>query len=229
MIIIEEEGDLAKLRNQGAKRASGKYLIFIDDDVICSAKWLESIIECFSRYESIGGVSGPSTILHEYRRNRDLFRYPFAKWLYNLIFLEGRAFLPGHITKSGAWTTGAADEKCSYEGPVDFLEACNMAFKRSAFEEVGGFDEGYIGVGDWSEPDLAFRVRKAGYQLWFTQGAKLCHYPSKSGAFKKRNLDSKNRLQNYLRFASRHVPSHWRNELYKLFLRSYYAFKSAQQ
>lgn len=228
IIQVTEEGELAKLRNDGARRAKGKYLIFIDDDTVCSPDWFKSIRETFQRDSRIGGVSGPALITGRYRRNRDLFRFPWLKSLYDFVFLEGRAHLPGHFTRWGAWTTGAHKDHCAYDGEVEFLEACNMAFRRDVFEEMGGFDESYKGVGDWSEPDLAFRIRKAGYKLWFSRDAKLEHRPSKSGAFKKRSKDSPNRLANYELFSDRWITPCWQHTVYKSFLRKYYALKTVK-
>ena len=225
IIQITEKGELAALRNKGARKARGKYLVFIDDDVICSPKWMESIIRTFQERE-VGGVSGPAYISSEYRRNRDIFRFGGIKFFYDLLFLDGKQSLPGHITKAGAWTTGACEKDCSYEGPVHFLEACNMAFKADIFEHFGGFDEKYKGVGDWSEPDLAFWLRQDGHKLWFSRDAALEHMPSKSGAFKKRLSDSRNRMANYELFASRWVKPHWKHSLYKQFLKGYYGLKS---
>ena len=221
-VIVTEEGELARLRNEGAKRAKGTIFVFTDDDVVFTPNWLESIVKVFDSRSNVGGVSGPSVITGDFRRNRDLFRYPLIKKLYDWIFLQDIADLPGHIADSGAWSTGACNTDCFYDGPVQFLEACNMAFRKEVFEKVGGFDESYKGVGDWSEPDLSFRIRKMGYLLWFDRHAKLYHRPSRSGAFTKRLKDSHNRLENYFRFANRFVRPHWRHSLYKSFLRIYY-------
>lgn len=225
IIVVTEEGPLAKLRNEGARRAKGEILIFIDDDVVTSPGWMEAILRRFSD-KSIGGVSGPAVITGKFRGNRDLFKYRSIKWLYDLIFLEGRSHLPGHFMRSGAWTTGAANEDCNYEGEVHFLEACNSAYRREVFESVGGFDESYRGVGDWSEPDLSFRVRRAGYKLWFSRDARLEHRPSCSGAFKKRKSDSRNRMDNYELFSKRWIEPCWQHTAYKWFMRTYYAIKT---
>lgn len=227
IIQVKEEGELAALRNKGARKARGQYLIFIDDDVICSPQWFESIIHVFQT-RGVSGVSGPAYISKQFRRNRDIFRFPAIKLLHDLFFLDGKQSLPGHITNAGAWTTGACNKNCSYEGPVQFLEACNMGFNRDAFFSVGGFDESYRGIGDWSEPDLAFRIREAGGSMWFSRDAALEHQPSKSGAFKKRRADSANRMANYELFASRWVKPHWRHNLYKQFMRIYYALKTVK-
>lgn len=226
VIKVTEEGALANLRNEGAKRARGTVLIFIDDDVVCTPSWLESIVAAFNMDSRIGGVSGPSVVDRYHQSNRDIFRWKLIKKLYDFLFLEGNK-KPGMITKAGTWTTRACDEDCDYDGEVDYLEACNMAFRREAFQEAGGFDESYKGVGDWSEPDLAFRIRSNGWKLYFRSGARLFHNPSRAGAFRKRLKDSKNRLANYYRFSDRHVPNHWRNDLFKLFLRGYYLWRSA--
>ena len=224
--MVTEEGELAALRNEGARRAKGSILVFIDDDVVCERTWLEEIVKTFDSKPDIGGVSGPSIVDDYHRSNRDIFKNKVVKKLYDWFFLEGMENLPGRITRSGTWTTGACNDSCDFNGPVDYLEACNMSFRREAFETVGGFDESYKGVGDWSEPDLAFRIKQLGYDLWFNNRVRLNHNPSRSGAFKKRGKDSPNRLKNYYLFADRWVEPHWRNNIYKLFLRIYYEIKS---
>ena len=228
-MLVTDKGELAELRNQGAQRAKGAIFAFIDDDVVLTPSWLETIVKGFASGLNVGGVSGPSIVRPLYRRNRDLFRYPIIKWLYDRIFLEGMGHLPGHFTKWGAWTTGACNESCSYEGKVEFLEACNMSFSRKAFEHVGGFDESFKGVGDYSEPDLSFRLRRRGFKLLFLQGAKLYHNPSRTGAFSRRLGDSENRLRNFNLFANRNLRPSVRLNYYKLFLKTYYAIKTAQR
>jgi O-antigen biosynthesis protein len=217
IVLVKEEGELAALRNEGAHRARGKYLIFIDDDVVCYPGWFSAIVRTFESGD-ISGVSGPAVVRGDFRRNRDVFKFG---WI-NHLFMDGRQMLPGHISRAGAWTTGATNEDCSYEGPVQFLEACNMAYRSDAFRLAGGFDETYKGVGDWSEPDLAFRIREAGGSLWFSRDARLEHRASKSGAFKKRRGDARNRMANYELFASRWIKPNWRHSLYKFVLKKYY-------
>lgn len=224
VVIVKDEGPLAWCRNKGARLASGNILIFIDDDVVVSKTWLQTISEVLGSRDDLAGLSGPSVITSDYRNNRDVFKDTLIKRLHDKIFLGELMDLPGHITDSGAWTTGASREDCSYEGSVEFLEACNMSFKREAFQQVGGFDESYKGIGDWSEPDLCFRLRQRGKRLWFTRNALLYHRPSKTGAYKKR-LKRCSRMENYLLFSSRWVKPSMRHSAYKLFMATYYWMK----
>lgn len=228
IIVRSERAPLSKVRNAGAKEASGDILTFIDDDVTVTPRWLESIRDSFIR-EGCDGVSGPAITRVELRPNRDIFRFKFFKWLYDCIFLGESSSLPGHFTRWGAWTTGATEEGCDYEGSVQFLEACNMSFTKKAFEEAGGFDETYKGVGDWSEPDLCFEIRDNGGKLHFNRNAKLYHNVSRGGAFGLRLEDSRNRLHNYFLFADRWLQRGWRLECYKLFMRTYYGIKTLER
>ena len=222
ILVLTEEGPLARIRNEGLKRARGDIVIFIDDDVSCPPTWLAGVLSGFS-HQGVVGVSGPAIIPLANQRQRDQFKWRWLTQLYQLAFIQRELRqLPGHISVAGAWSMGAVREDCQYKGSVEFLEACNMAFRRDAILQLGGFDEAYLGVGDWSEPDLAFRVRQAGGHLLFTPRARLYHYPSQTGAYKKRRADSPRRLANYERFASKWVAPHWRHTMYKTFLRLYY-------
>jgi len=213
IILVTEEGSLAALRNEGARRARGQYLCFIDDDVVCSPDWLEAVSGAFQR--GYAGVSGPSFSTKEFRKNRDCFKY-FVR-----IFSEN---IPGRISSFGQWSLAATKETCNYEGEVDYLEACNMSFKAEDFWSVNGFDEQYKGVGDWSEPDLCFRLREKGLKLWFSRNAVVEHRPSQSGAYKKR-LVKCNRMENYELFSKRWIKICWKHTVYKMILRTYFWLK----
>ena len=99
-----------------------------------------------------------------------------------------------------------------------------MAFRTEALRAVGGFDEGFEKLGEWCEPDVAYRLREhyLGSQLWFTPRAALFHQPSQQGVYRQR-FQTRTRMANYLRFAKRWVRPCWQHTLYKLFLRVYFA------
>ncbi len=59
-------------------------------------------------------------------------------------------------------------DSCSY------LVTANCAYRRSAFEAAGGFDESIQTPGG-EDPDLAFRIRSRGYRLAFESSAVVHH------------------------------------------------------
>lgn len=56
---------------------------------------------------------------------------------------------------------------------VDWLSGCAVALRRSAFEEVGGFDPGYFMFVE--DVDLGYRLRQAGWRVRFVPDAEVVH------------------------------------------------------
>ena len=217
--LITDDAPLAVCRNRGLRQARAPVVCFLDDDVVCPPGWLAAVLRTFE-LPAISGVSGPSRIPPSYRSHRVLYRYKYLRHLYDVCFVESE-HRPGHLTQAG---TFVPDPDWSYEGPVQFLEACNMAFRTDVLNAIGGFDEAYGGIGDWSEPDVCFRLRHQfpTHSLWFSPDAGVEHHPSQAGAFAKRRPQSWIRLHNYERFADRWVTPTLRHDFYRVFLRAYY-------
>ena len=222
-ILITERGPLAALRNQGLSQARAPVVSFIDDDVVCSPTWLSSLLRVFRESPQVMGVTGPAIIPESSRPNRDIYRFRSLTWAYTTLFVYPE-YRPGHLTTAG---TFVPTPDYSYQGSVQFLEACNMSFRTEALKAVGGFDEAYGGIGDWSEPDVCYRLRLryGNDSLYFSPTVWLEHRPSQGGAYLFRDADARQRLNNYRLFAKRWVPFTLRHRLYRAFLTGYYTWK----
>ncbi|MGI5828258.1 MAG: glycosyltransferase family 2 protein [Patescibacteria group bacterium] len=239
-LVFFQEPGLSRARDIGWRKAKGEFVAFIDDDVVVSSKWAESVVATLSKHPEVGGVSGPTIVPSNLLRNRDVFWFynrtgmlKVLALLWNYLFLDNQPFAVGKICKSGAWTPGSNFKSClSLKSlrEVDYLEACNMTFQRNLVEKVGGFDLSFEGVGDWCEPDLAVRVKKLGYLLVFNPQARVDHHISRDGVFSRRNF-AKARMENFYKFYFRHIfrlkPSYISKlALYVLFLNIYWICKS---
>lgn len=222
IIIRSERGELAAIRNRGLRAARAPVVGFIDDDTVTHPRWLEGILGEFRRRPQVVGVTGPTTIPPAFRQHRDLFRYPLLKRAYDYLFLD-RPDVPGRLSRSGACPTISNEPTCTYDGPVDYLEACNMAFRTDAIHAVGGFDEAYRDLGEWSEPDLCARLRgrHGPTCLWFSQSVRLEHRPAPGAATLRRAVVG-SRLHNYRLFSRRWVPPSVAHATYWGFLYAYY-------
>lgn len=223
LITIPELGPLAALRNQGLRVARAPVVCVIDDDTVLPPGWLAGVLDTLRRHPEAVGVSGPAIIPPAWRIHRALFRHRGLQHLYTFLFLDGNR-IPGTISRAGAPTTCAAEATCAYEGPVAFLEACNMSFRTDALRRVGGFDERYLALGEFSEPDVAYRLRALDPRAvcWFTPQARLDHHPA-GGVATLRRRETRTRLANYHLFAAQWVQPCWRHTAYRAFLRTYYA------
>lgn len=233
---------LAAARDLGWRQARGEFVAWIDDDTVVAPDWAASVIEFLERNPEIGGVSGPTIVPSELLQKRDVFffygRSGWLGWLgkfWNWFFLEGKMFEPGLILKSGAWSPGSNfPSAMQIRGlkEVDYLEACNMTFRKNLVEEVGGFDLGFQGTAEWCEIDLAQKIKKLGYKLVFSSQIKVDHRLSRVGVFSKRT-HAKERMENFLRFYFRHIFKPrldylFRFSAYLLFLNFYWLTKVIQ-
>ena len=241
--ILSCERGLVKQMNMGFKHASGDITIRTDDDIVATRRWLSEVTETFRSDVRIGGVTGPTTVPPEFRAHRDLFYFQnkltkggfawrFLGKIYYSVFLEGLPLAVSRWFRSGAFSLGSNYEpslKLQEVLDVDNLEGCNMAVRRDLFLRVGGFDESFVGIGEYCEPDLTFRIRSCGYRIVFNPRARIYHLPSKGGFFQERP-DSYGRMINFLNFYFRHIRPNTvdkalRFGLYVLFLNLFFLYK----
>ena len=219
VVLVTTTGSLAHARNLGMKSAIGKILTFIDDDVWCPSTYLKSVVKEFNNPEVVG-VSGPTLIESIYRSNRDLFKWSLAKKLHDWLFVKEARYWPGTLSECGTPSMSSNEPWCLYEGPVNYLEACNMSVRRSEALLTEGFDEGYVQTSEWSEPDFCFALSELG-KLRFSQSCKLYHCPSKEGIYRNR-LNTTHRWENFKKFQNRHG---FHSLLYRGFVWAYFKLK----
>jgi len=139
----------AAARNRGAAQANGEVLIFIDADCIAQIDWLTVLADRFAD-RSVSVVGGG--VSFEARNYWTLAD--------NLsMFYEYLA-------------TRAASVKRQ-------LPSLNLAIRRDAFRQVGGFDERYPRAAG-EDADLTIRLRLQGYRLNFEPRAVVLHAPSRN-------------------------------------------------
>ena len=216
-VIRQKTKGLTKAANQALKQARGKIFIRTDDDVIMSKNWLLAIWNTFSKNKDVGGVTGPTVIPAAFRKNRDLFiieeRFKKGNLLWKLIgslyfgyFMEGQPRRVSHWFDSGAFGLGSnfpQSKREPFQG-VSNLEACNFSVRTALLKKIGGFDAFYSGVGEYHEPDAAFKIKELGYSLIFNPKAALNHCPSKQGFYNDRP-ESYSRMINFIVFYRRHI------------------------
>lgn len=218
-VVEQKRRGLVGAVNEGVAHASGEIIIRTDDDVKFTQGWLTAIAQTFALSDKVGGVSGPTIIPPSRRLGRGLFLFfekfihpPNLFWqlvgkIYISLVLDGEPLAVGRIFKSGTFSLGSNFSSClglKESVEVDYLEACNYAVRKDLVRKVGGFDEGYVELGEWHEPDLCFKIRKLGYKLLFNPKAKLYHLVSQGGVFSARS-QTYSRARNFIRFYFKHV------------------------
>ena len=138
---VENQGFL-KNCNLAAEHASGKYLLFLNNDTAVTSNWLEPLVELFDRASV--GVVGPK-----------------------LLFPNGKLQEAGGIVWQDAsgWNFGRADDprapQYNYVRETDYVSGAALMIRQSLWSDLGGFDEVFVPA-YYEDTDLCFQARQAG-------------------------------------------------------------------
>jgi GT2 family glycosyltransferase len=144
-LIRTENRGLSSARNTGLAVASGEIVAYIDDDARPDRDWLKYLAHTFMT-TSHAGVGGP-----------------------NLAFAED-----GLIARCVANAPGGPTHVLLSDQEAEHIPGCNMAFRRQALEQVGGFDAQFHAAGD--DVDICWRLRERGLTLGFSPAAVVWHH-----------------------------------------------------
>ena len=150
-VVYENVGTIGGARNIGVKIAEGEYIVFTDSDCVVDRDWLKNLIREF-KDEKIASVGGPNITPEDDTE--------FAKCVGDVL-----KFLSTAGPRYGFYTDKVME---IYHNPT-----CNSAYRKSIFQEVGGFNPKLITCDD---EELDYRIRKKGYKILFTPHAKVLHY-----------------------------------------------------
>ncbi|HYG25601.1 MAG TPA: glycosyltransferase, partial [Caulobacteraceae bacterium] len=155
----EDKGFRAgRVRNLGASKASGEYLVFIDGDCLC----LPGFVASHARQAERGWfVTGRRAQVREKATAQILARglapYALPRWR---LMLESPRWLQ---TRYAQLLTLPIDRtrRSKHVADVRKAESCNLALWRDDFLAVGGFDERFEGFG-CEDVDLCLRLLRNG-------------------------------------------------------------------
>lgn len=172
---------LPAARNLGLAQTRASIVVYLDDDVIIDAGCLDAHRAAFAD-PAVGGTVGSirerTMVWNAARTRNEVDRFGRVR-----VNLEG-----------------------SLAVDVRSLKGCNMALRREAMAQVGGFDEGYGGTAFLEEADVSERLRRAGWRLRFVPEASVEHLSAPSGGVRVGGADRTERwrFENTGRFVARH-------------------------
>jgi GT2 family glycosyltransferase len=137
-------------RDFGARTAQGRFVAFIDDDCVTTPGWLEGCIAAFD-----GAGEGGDTMERA------------GSGVVGLV--QGRTLPMLEDEKQLLVKT------VRIEGPTLFFETCNIFYRKSAFDAVGGFSEDFLDRFSGEDTDLGWKVTGHGYKAAFAPEALAYH------------------------------------------------------
>lgn len=160
--------------NRGARETSRPFLLFLNSDAVVQPNTIEVLIATVDADQRAAAVA-PRLENPDGTLQPSIHRLP-SLWR---IFCESSSlsFLArGHGPFRGHSATSEDHSRRRY---VEDFRGAALLVRRTAFEEAGGFDEGFFLYAE--ESDLAARWRKAGWNIVFEPAARVVHRGGASG------------------------------------------------
>jgi GT2 family glycosyltransferase len=160
--------------NRGARETDRPYLLFLNSDAVVGPGTVAALADVLDRDGGLAAV-GPRLRNPDGSLQKSIRRLP-TPWR---IFCEsaGLAFLSGGRSPLEGHTATRQDHARARE--VEALMGAALLVRRAAFEQVGGFDEGFFLYAE--ETDLMARWRDRGWRLFYEPAAELVHAGGRSG------------------------------------------------
>jgi GT2 family glycosyltransferase len=154
--------NFARLCNEGARRATGDHLLFLNNDTeVLTPDWLERLL-LIERHPEVGAVG--ATLLYPDRtiQHAGIFPHRDGRWV--------------HVYRGQPDDCAGARGELRHVRAVPAVTAACLLMRREQFTALGGFDERLpVTFGD---VDLCRRVREEGRLVVVTPHARLLHFES---------------------------------------------------
>jgi GT2 family glycosyltransferase len=151
-----QNGGFIAACNDGATRARGEFLVFLNNDTVPQPGWLDALLDTFRTQGGVGLVGA------------------------QLLYPDGRLQEAGGVVRDD----GRADNIGRFQSPlhplfsylrrVDYCSGAAIAVPSALFAEAGGFDT-HFSPAYYEDTDLGLRLRALGYGVLYQPESKVVH------------------------------------------------------
>lgn len=157
--------------NRAARQASGRYLLFLNNDTVVHPGWLAPLVRIAEADGRVGMVGA------------------------KLLNQDGTVQEAGGIMQRNGWGLpfgqgdDAAKPEYNFVREVDVVVGACMMIRRSAWTAIGGFDDDFAPA-YYEEFDFAFALRDRGWRVMYQPASVVTHFDSASYGAAERDRQS---------------------------------------
>lgn len=175
-VLHEKNLGFAAACNHGAATATGEFLFFLNNDLIPLPRWLEPMLAVFDRFPASGLVGNVQL-------NAATGTVDHTGIFFNH---QGKPAHRTDLSVTTRWFGWPAYRE------IDALTGACFGLRRSAWQQLGGFDEAYLNGSE--DIDLALRASTAGLHHYIALGSVVRHHISSSAGRNLRDEQNSQRL-----------------------------------
>ena len=181
LTIIRNEVNVgfSKANNIGLKKATGRYILFLNPDTELREKTVETMIKFMDENENAGAatcfVSLPDGKVDDASHRG--FPTPWNAFSY---FSGLARIFPSSMFFNG-YNLGWGNLDKVHE--IDALAGAFMFVRREAGDEVGWWDEDYFFYGE--DLDFCYKLKDKGWKIYFVPTVSVLHHKGVSGGIRK--------------------------------------------
>ncbi len=186
--IHQANHGLSVARNVGAAAATGSIIAYTDSDCMADPDWLYYLVGTLLS-GNYAGVGGPNV------------SPPAENWVQACVAAAPGG--PSHVLLTDV--------------EAEHIPGCNMAFRKWAFDSIGGFDSEYRKAGD--DVDFCWRLQQSGQVIAFSPSAIVWHYRRFTLSAFRKQQEGYGEAESLLRF--KHLvffgptgTAKWRGQIY---------------
>lgn len=175
LIANEEYRGFGAGNNQAFDAAKGRHLLMLNTDTVVLPGALDAMVEFLDNHPEAGAM-GCKLLNSDGSLQRSCWRgFPSLK------FALVDAFYLWRIAPWFPWVqeTEVSADELQHTTEVDHLLGACMLIPRRVLEEVGNLNEEYVVF--LEETDLCYRIKQAGFRIYFDPKGKVIHYGQQTG------------------------------------------------
>jgi GT2 family glycosyltransferase len=168
--LLESDKNLGFARgyNCAADEGAGRHLLMLNPDTIVYPGALDSMVGFLDSHPKAGAV-GPRLLNRDGTLQLSCRRFPkpTAAIFRNTLF--------GRLAPNNRFTRGylMTDWQHDTVREVDWVSGAAICIRREAWQDVGGFDEGFFMYAE--DIDWCLRAHQAGWRIWYLPDAAIMH------------------------------------------------------
>lgn len=189
-ILLDQNVGFGLANNEGAKRANGRNLFFLNPDTILLNDAINILSQYLDSNASVGICGGN---LYDKEGNP---------------YISFRRLLPGIMWELNTLSMGILDyirfgknrhfNNTPHPLSVGYIVGADLMIRSSLFRQIGGFSKNFFMY--YEETDLCHRIKEAGYSVIALNNSKIIHLEGKS--FQQNSINEhKLRIQENSKFA----------------------------